>query len=174
MKSKPKSKPVKHLVYAAVSGGVLNSTQAEVVGGELQAIEQRYGAIKPDLVVSEARPKGSPLHPFFTWDNGKAADQWRLEEARQIVRSVRIIHDDIPAAEQPVIRAFVSVKASDRDRFDGTGYISTTRAMKVAFYHDQVLASAKNELEQWRRRYSDLKEFGTLYVAIDEVLDGVK
>lgn len=165
-------KKQKHkLIFTSTPQGVLNSTQAAEVGSELQIIEAKHGAIKPEIVVEEATPKRSPLHKYFTWDNSEAAVQWRLEEARRIVRSVRIIHDDSPAAEQPIIRAFVSVKASDEDRFDGTGYVSMTRAMSVGFYHDQVLAAAKNELEQWRRRYADLKEFGLLYQAIDEALE---
>lgn len=170
MKKKAKKQ---NLIFAPTPGGVLNSTQAITVGEELQNIEKKHGAIKPELVVAEAKPKSSPLHEFFTWDDSEAAIQWRLDQARQVVRSVRIIHDDTPAAEQPMIRAFVSVKAADTDKFDGTGYISTTRAMKIGFYHDQVLAAAKNELEQWRRRYSDLKEFGNLYVAIDKALETV-
>lgn len=156
--------------FAPTTGSGLNKTQAEKVGATLKQIEKKNGAIKPDIVVDHARPESSPLHEFFTWDDTAAAEKCRLDEASRLIRSIRIIKPDMPTAEQPIIRAFVNVKASDDERnFEGKGYISFARSQTVESYRDQVLANAKSELQSWARRYKDLQEFSAVYAAIDTV-----
>ena len=156
--------------FAPTAGSGLNKTQAEKVGATLKQIEKKNGAIKPDIVVDHARAESSPLHEFFTWDDTAAAEKCRLDEASRLIRSIRIIKPDMPTAEQPIIRAFVNVKASDDERsFEGKGYISFARSQTVESYRDQVLASAKSELQSWARRYKDLQEFSAVYAAIDTV-----
>jgi hypothetical protein len=156
--------------FAPTTGSGLNKTQAEKVGATLKQIEKKNGAIKPDIVVDHARPESSPLHEFFTWDDTAAAEKCRLDEASRLIRSIRLIKPDMPTAEQPIIRAFVNVKASDDERnFEGKGYISFARSQTVESYRDQVLANAKSELQSWARRYKDLQEFSAVYAAIDSV-----
>jgi hypothetical protein len=158
--------------FAPVNGSKINKSQAEVIGKALKRIEKRDGAIKPDRIVDHARPESSPLHTFFTWDDSAAAEKYRLDEASRLVRSVRIVRVDMPAAEQPIIRAFVNVRASDEEtKFEGNAYISFARSQTVESYRDQVLASAKAELQSWARRYKDLQEFAAVYAAIDTIND---
>lgn len=47
-----------------------------------------------EAVVQEAKKPSSPLHPLFEWDDGKAAEQWRLHRARNLIRAVRVIKVD--------------------------------------------------------------------------------
>lgn len=163
------------VTYAAMPGGCLNATTAITAGKELARIEKKHGAIKPADVVTESRPEEAPLHPHFTWDDSVAAEKWREDEARAIIRSVRVIeHADMPHAEQPVIRCFVNVRASDDEqKFDGCGYIGTMRAVKVQAYRDQVLAAAKAEIKLWQRKYADLLTFAGANGAIDTLLGGL-
>ena len=165
-----KTKSVK-ATYAAMPGGVLNRTKAQVAGRELDRIARKYGCIKPQLVVEASRPTSAPLHNEFTWDNGKAAELWRLEEASHIIRAVRIIQADIPEAEQPTIRAFHNVQASDKEtRFKGRGYVTIQVVSESEDYQQQVLNRAREELNQWQRRYSDYRSFFKgVFEAIDEV-----
>lgn len=48
------------------------------------------GVLTPDAVVEDARDESSPLHDQFEWDDSEAAKQWRLEQARALIRSVRV------------------------------------------------------------------------------------
>jgi len=68
--------------------------QAEVAGNELARIHKERGALTAELLVTEAEPEDSPLHPAFTWDDEEAGRQFRLHEARNIIRSVHIVDDD--------------------------------------------------------------------------------
>ena len=44
------------------------------------------GELTPEAVLTAATPPGSPLHEYFTWDDGEAANLYRLSEARALVR----------------------------------------------------------------------------------------
>jgi len=59
-------------------------------------LEQR-GRLSPADVVETARDPASPLHHCFDWDDSTAAESWRLEQARRLIRSVRVvvIHEDV-------------------------------------------------------------------------------
>lgn len=63
----------------------------EVAEGELAAIHERNGELTPSVVVDAARPKGAPLHPVFEWDNKKAAEAYRVDQARNLIRAVEIV-----------------------------------------------------------------------------------
>lgn len=64
---------------------------SDLVKQALQALADRNdGLLTPDAVVAAARPRDSALHSFFTWDNKVAADAHRLNEARTLIRSVRV------------------------------------------------------------------------------------
>jgi hypothetical protein len=48
----------------------------------------RDGKASLDALVEEARPKDSPIHDCFEWDDKRRADQFREEVARQMVCTV--------------------------------------------------------------------------------------
>lgn len=52
----------------------------------LTEIYKRDGEVRASAVVEFARPNGSPIHDELTWDNKKAAEQFRLSEARHLIR----------------------------------------------------------------------------------------
>jgi len=54
----------------------------------IRALEKR-GKIDPHEVVLAAQDPDSPLHECFTWDDAEAASQFRLEQARALIRRVK-------------------------------------------------------------------------------------
>lgn len=52
--------------------------------------EKHKGTLTPDIVVRAAQPDSSPLHDYFDWDDREAAKKWRLEQARELIRSVHV------------------------------------------------------------------------------------
>ena len=54
----------------------------------VQELFTRDGAVKASTLVEAAKPKTSPAHAGFTWDDKKAAQQFRLEEARRWIRVI--------------------------------------------------------------------------------------
>jgi hypothetical protein len=53
--------------------------------------EVHGGRLEPDIVLEAARDERSPLHGEFEWDTEEAAYRWRLEQARALIRSVRVV-----------------------------------------------------------------------------------
>lgn len=67
----------------------LHEVPSLAVRAALRALE-RNGRITPELVLSEAVKPTSPLHDHFEWDDTKAAHRWRLVQARELIRSVKV------------------------------------------------------------------------------------
>jgi hypothetical protein len=64
-------------------------TQTEVQEALLAIFTER-GYLDAASVVEEAVDPLSPLHPHLTWDDTEAARKRRLDEARKLIRSVKI------------------------------------------------------------------------------------
>lgn len=84
--------------------------------------EQQKGRLTPPAVVDAARDNRHPLHRFFEWDDALAAEGYRLEQARTLIRSVRIIRED---DEEPA-PAFLSI--ADKG---GTSYRALQEVMDM-------------------------------------------
>lgn len=82
----------------------------DTVAAELDRIYRMAGAVTPAGVVEAARPEQAPLHPVFEWDDAVAAEQHRLWQARQLIRTV-VIRTESGAVEP----AYVHVTTSDGD-----------------------------------------------------------
>ena len=79
-------------------------------GEELERIKQRDGTIVPAAVVDEARPDDAILHPAFEWQDPVAAEQYRLIQARTLIKRVRVICPE--PAQEPVVKATVGMASA--------------------------------------------------------------
>lgn len=60
----------------------------DVVRDELERLEDQAGRLTPGIVIEAARDANSPLHGYFEWDDSIAAENYRTEQARTLIRSV--------------------------------------------------------------------------------------
>lgn len=144
---------------------------AQAAGESLERLrEDRGGRLTPDDVVISARPRRSPLHDAFEWDDSVAAKAHRLNQARYLLRSVEVvIRSDGYSGPRRQSRAFVVVSGNgDGDR----SYTSVEVAMSSKPLRQQVLAQAWKELEEWRKRYEDYEELAHIFAAIDSEKGG--
>lgn len=58
---------------------------------EIRALEDKQGRLTPQQVVEAARSKTSALHGCFEWDDEKAGASYRIEQARELLRRVKIV-----------------------------------------------------------------------------------
>lgn len=136
---------------------------AQIAGEELERIRTwDNGRLDPKNVVEASRDPGAPLHPAFEWDDAVAAQGFRIEQAKYMIRSIVVAPAAEPDDTKP-IRAFVSV-VRDEDR----SYTSVSHAMAEPELRRQVLLQALRELEAWRSRYAELVELATVFAAIEE------
>lgn len=136
---------------------------AQVVGETLEQIEATRGEITPRAVVEAARPIASPLHGFFEWDDAKAAEGYRDNQARHLVACV-VVHSLDGAEGKSTPRAFVSLSGDT-----GRSYLGICSAMGDEEKRAQLLKRAQSEIEEWRDRYRALNEFSKLFTVIDKL-----
>ena len=132
------------------------------VVGFIRNLADDDGLIKPERVVEAARPKTSPIHDQFEWDNSAAAEKYRLLQASELIRvSVEII--DCGGNRDPVmVRAFTSLTT---ERGVSGGYRATVQVLSNKQMREQMLADAIAELRAFERRYAILKELAEVFAA---------
>lgn len=134
------------------------------VVAELKRIAaENGGVLQPETVVREAEPKSSPLHSRFTWDDSEAAHQYRIWQARQLIR----VSVEVLAGTDKVVDVFVSL-STDRQKESG-GYRVMTEVLSDADLRQQMLTDALNELEVFRAKYRALVELAEIFTAIKSV-----
>lgn len=133
---------------------------------ELHRIAAEHGGeLRPADVVEAARLKTSPLHTQFQWDDTVAAHQWRLQQARQLIR---VTVEYVGPAEKPVLaRVFVSLTPDRKN--EGGGYRATRAVMSNAAYRKQLLADALEEMQRFEAKYAELKELAEVIAAMKKV-----
>jgi len=66
----------------------------EAARQQLDAIYAENGVLEPKGVLQDARREKSPLHAYFEWDDKKAANAYRLTQARELIASYEIVMGD--------------------------------------------------------------------------------
>ena len=89
---------------------MLNPEQRNV----LQALHDA-GQLTPSAVIGEARKPESLLHPLFDWDDASAAEAYRLDQARTVIRSVHVV----VRSKTDIIRVVRYVRDPDAGREQG-------------------------------------------------------
>ena len=117
------------------------------INAEINRIYQEHNGITPSLLVEEAKDPNSILHHLFEWDDEKAGHAYRLDQARQIITSVKV---NI-VSETKMISA-VSYVRDPRVPGDQQGYVSI-ETLKT----DKDLAKESIKLE-FARAYSHLQK----------------
>ncbi len=132
------------------------------VSEELRAIANASGGILlPEKVVEFASNPETALHGRFTWDDTEAARQYRLFQARQVIRLNVIV---IEGSSEPV-RAYVSL-SNDRDH---GGYRRMVDVLSNDDLTSRLLADAVAELEGIKRKYEHLKALVPIWAALGSI-----
>jgi hypothetical protein len=102
--------------------------------------------LHPLAVVEAASNEDSPLHAYFEWDDTEAAKLYREDQARGLIRSVKI---EMNATEPVTIRAFVSLPA---DRESGAGYRQIQDVIDNDFLRRQLAEDINQKIIEWKRK----------------------
>jgi len=142
------------------------------------------GLISPRKVLDYARDPQTSLHRKFEWDDTRAAEDYRLWQARKIIRlelvvlgkdekGQTIIVSRIESEEDGSggheVRAYVSL-TSDRAGDDSGGYRSLVDVLSDESYREQMLESAKKDMTIFKRKYQVLSQLSRVFEEMDKVL----
>lgn len=140
-----------------------------VAYNELEQIRRNAGGIlKAEDVVRSAEEISSPLHNYFEWDDSEAAVQWRLQQARQLIRYVVVL----PPKDSTPISAYVSLR--DDRVHEGGGYRAIAEVMSDEQLREKLLAEAMEDLKHWEMKYQRLTELKSVFEAIAKTRKSIK
>lgn len=124
----------------------------------LQEIYREHGRLTAHIVLDEARDPAHPLHGRFTWDDSVAAERYRLSQARDLIRTVKIVYKAATArtAERSV-RAYHSVPDGE-----GRSFRPVAEVAESPFTLQLVLSEMERDWKLLKQRYGHLAEFAAL------------
>lgn len=115
------------------------------------------GNVTPQNVLEKARNEDSELHKCFEWNDGIAAEKYRLSQARNIIQNLVIVTNK--PEEQPVrVFSITSQKST---------YQPTRQFLVQENEYQTLLKRALNELESFKKRYHTLSELEMVFEQID-------
>lgn len=132
---------------------------------ELNLIAGRHnGLLRPENVLEVAeKDKTGILGSCFEWSNTKAAKEYRLWQAREIIMvHVTVLHKDTKPT-----RVYVSMM-NDRTR-PGGGYRSIEVVLSNKVLREQFLYEALADLKRIEDKYNQLTELADVFAAIRKV-----
>lgn len=131
---------------------------------EEMASLEKNGLLKPEAVVRFAADPETHLHKHFTWDDTKAANQYRLDQARAQIRMYVMV---VEGPKGPVqIRAYHSLPS---DRMAGGGYRPTRSILEDKELVAELVASAIKELALVREKYEAVSALAPVWAAAEAV-----
>lgn len=128
---------------------------------ELERIRATNGGVlRAADVVGYARNPDTALHSRFEWDDSKAAEQYRLWQARELIR---IVVQTTPAKSAPT-RVYVSL--NDDRRNDGGGYRTLDDVMRSKTMREALLKQAHADMVRFETTYRHLSELASVMAAM--------
>jgi hypothetical protein len=160
------------MVYEWKASARMN-TDAAKVGEELAKLGEQ---ITPAAVIAAARKnKRSELHKCFEWDDGAAAEKYRLEQARYMLRMI-VVREEIPArgtqkSQNVAVRVYECISPSRESK--ERAYMPTRKVLadpelrcQVLDRLDNALAEAQHTLDVYSYLIGDSSEIsGAISIA---------
>ena len=122
------------------------------------------GNLTPDALVDANRPEDAPLHKDFEWDDKVAAEEYRRDQARYIIRSVSIVTEEVPSTP---IRAYYHTDGDAAKPYQDVKTILRTNG-------EWLLRRAYAEMMAFREKYKSIDRLNCVINQINVTLDELK
>ncbi len=127
--------------FKARTGAKFSNDEAQVIGETITKLRDKKGHVTAKQIVEYAKLNKSPLHDYFEWDVSKAAEKFRLYQARHLVsHNVEVV---VINEEKEVQRSFFSVNVPSK----GQVYVTLKDATETESYKKQLLSKIITTLE---------------------------
>ncbi len=134
--------------FRVAPGSRLRQADVDILGATLERLKST-GPLTADRVLDEAADAKSPLHKYFEWDDRKAAHQYRLEQARRLIRSIEVVIEDAKGKDV-ALKAYYNVADAEGQRsYEPMEFVFSSPDLS-----DQVIEQARTQLEAWRARFA--------------------
>lgn len=127
------------------------------------SLYQKHGGVKPSMLVEAAKPKTSPAHEGFEWNNSKAGHEFRLIQARTWIRKIEIVIDERPPERLVHIPVYTLDESDVKER---EGYYRPISIVAGDEYEYMLaLSAAKTRVIAAKAAYEELKKAATKFKA---------
>lgn len=118
------------------------SERRDLITVRLLEIYDRDGKLTAEQVLHDATSPDSPLHTEFEWDDRQAAYQYRLEQARLLVRQAQV------TIMEREVRRFVFLPSTD-------SYHPIERAVADKDWRAEMIATFERDAERFHARWAN-------------------
>lgn len=133
-------------------------------------VAKHGGTVTPEQVVRFARNPKTALHSYFEWDDKRAGERYRLDQAEQYLRVVATVIQVPGGGETVRVRAFISLPS---DRGTGT-YRSIQDVMADPTREAECMEMLRREIVSLERRYKHFERARRALALAVEVLATAK
>lgn len=141
--------------YSIKDGFKVNHKYAQSAGEIMRELEAENRLTAKELV-DVSRPEDAPLHDYFEWDNEIAAEKFREEQGRYLIRAIVEVEepDDMPDTVEltVVTKSFYNIGTNDEN------YYHINTIVRENDKAQQLLETAIRELRQFERRYEIIRD----------------
>ena len=138
--------------------GYKRIVDANTVGVVVEQLEEKNGQVTKEDFLEVSRPEDSVTHALFEWDDGKAAEAYRLDQSRRIINSLRIVYVKPDKEEEVKVSAFVQTTPNGVKAH----YENIEDALKDNGKREIVLNRIRAELDAFIIRNQHIEELADL------------
>ena len=136
----------------------LYKVDAQTVGRLCEKLQQSKTGLTPDSLVAASRDERSPTHALFEWRDDVAAELYRKEQARQIIKNLVVTRREIlPGTKE---RGFVCTPGGQ------SVYVTLDSALSNETWKAHLLQQAKADMEIFTAKYHRLLEIALVIDAM--------
>jgi tetrahydromethanopterin S-methyltransferase subunit A len=142
---------------------VKDISDSDKIYQELETVRAKNnGVLEAADVVNFARKKDSALHRYFEWNDSYAAELYRIEQARKIIR-VCVCVDEVT---QERTRVYVSLPKGGSER---EGYRTIVDVMNDEDLTQQLIDAALKDLQFFSNKYRSISNIAKVKPVFDEI-----
>lgn len=149
----------------AWSAGTRANVDPEVAGEQFDRLASE-GRLNADEVVKENTPADAPLHGEFEWDDTKAANEYRKDQARYLMR--HLVYVNVEEPESAPTRCFFKVEPTSNN------YEPIEQIVKSVDKTKLLIQNAYREMVSYRDKFAGVLEQCGATVDVAAVLSKLK
>jgi|GEM_PF-3437175 len=144
---------------------VRQEKKQDVIDREVETLTASLGHVPTNVeLLRAASDVGHPLHAFFEWDDQRAAQKWRLEEAHRMLQSCKfVVEMNERESKRVQVRKLVVINRGEPMRL-------RNEALAEPDARQKLKAHAIGELRSWCRRYVDLPEVELIRAQLEKMI----
>ncbi len=152
------------VIYKAKTGARIKDADAMVIGPICEDLARLNGVARPEDLLSAARDPEHPAHKFFDWNDASAAEAYRVDQARYLMRSYTVVLQRSETKQEVRGLQYVDSKG---------GYVPSSVVFDDTDMTQEVVERAKREATSWYHRHQQLRSLADLAGVFDAIEESI-